>query len=299
MAKNKSGLGGMGLDALLKVNVQNDNVSELVESSEKVLAGFVELPIDKIVPNKNQPRKILKEDEIEELAVSIKNYGVIQPITVVKKDNKYEIVAGERRYRASIKAGLEKIPVIIKDLSQKEQLEISLVENIQREDLNPIEEALAYMSLINAYNLTHEEISKRVGKSRASITNTIRLLNLEPQIQKWITEGDVSPGHARAILSIEDKNEHKKFADHIMKNNLSVREAENLSKKWADNKTKKSDKKSIPKLREIEIQDAEEKLAKKLQTKVTINGTSIKGKIIIDYFAQEDLERILEIVEIN
>jgi ParB family chromosome partitioning protein len=298
MAKNKSGLGGMGLDALLKVNVQNNNSSRSEESAENVLAGFAELPIDKIVPNNNQPRKYFDDEKIEELTISVKTFGVIEPITVVKKDDKYEIVAGERRYRASIRAGLEKIPVMIRDLSQKEQLEISLVENIQREDLNPIEEALAYTSLINAYNITHDDISKRVGKSRPAITNTIRLLNLEPQIQKWIIEGGLSQGHARAILSIEDKNEHIKFADYIMKNNLSVREADNLSKKWiTPTKNEKEENASKPKLREIEIQDAEDRLSKKLQTKVKINGTSIKGKIVIDYFTQEDLERILEIFE--
>ncbi len=300
MAKSRGGLGGMGLDALLKVNVQNDNTIKSEDSSpENVLAGFVELPIDKIVPNNNQPRKYFDDEAIENLSISIKNFGVIQPITVVKKDSKYEIIAGERRYRASIKAGLEKIPVIIKDLSQKEQLEISLVENIQREDLNPIEEALAYMSLIDAYNLTHEEISKRVGKSRTAITNTIRLLNLEPQIQKWITDGLLPPGHARVILSVEDKGEHLKFADYIIKNNLSVREAEALSKKWSTDRDIGNSKKPTKQaMREIEIQDAEDRIAKKLQTKVKISGTSIKGKITIDYFTQEDLERILELWEI-
>jgi len=292
MAKNKSGLGGMGLDALLKVNVQNDNPPKSEESDNNVLAGFVELPVDKIIPNSNQPRKYFDDESLEELAISIKNFGVIQPITVVKKGNNYEIVSGERRYRASIKAGLEKIPVIIKVLSQKEQLGISLVENIQRVDLNPIEEALAYKSLIDEYNLTHEDIANELGKSRTAITNTIRLLNLEPQIIQWMKEKLLHPGHARAILSIKDRNEHIKFADYIIKNNLSVREAESSSKKWTTIKKGKMTQK--PKLREIEIQDAEEKIAKRLQTKVKINGTSIKGKITIDYFTQEDLERILE-----
>ena len=294
MAKNKGGLGGMGLDALLRVNVQNDNPPKSEESGDNILAGFVELPIDKIVPNSNQPRKYFDDESLEDLAISIRNFGVIQPITVVKKESNYEIVSGERRYRASIKAGLKKIPVIIKVLSQKEQLGISLVENIQRVDLNPIEEALAYKSLIDDYNLTHEEIANELGKSRTAITNTIRLLNLEPQIIQWIKEKLLNPGHARAILSIEDKNERIKFADYIIKNNLSVREAESSSKKWTTSENEEGTQK--PKLREIEIQDAEEKIAKKLQTKVKINGTSIKGKIVIEYFNQEDLERILEIL---
>jgi ParB family chromosome partitioning protein len=296
MAKNKSGLGGMGLDALLKVNVQNDNLTKSEELGDNVLAGFVELPVGKIIANSNQPRKYFDDESLEELAQSIKNFGIIQPITVVKKDNNYEIVSGERRYRASVKAGLKKIPVIIKVLSQKEQLGISLVENIQRVDLNPIEEALAYKSLIDEYNLTHEEIASELGKSRTAITNTIRLLNLEPQIIQWIKEKLLTPGHARAILSIEDKNEQIKFADYIINNHLSVRESEGLSKKWTTPKNEKDTKKS--KLREIEIQNAEEKIAKKLQTKVKIDGTSIKGKIMIDYFTMEDLERILEILGI-
>ena len=197
MAKTNRGL-GMGLDALLKVNIQDEEKTpNLQNPEENILAGFVEIPIDKIVTNPNQPRKNFSEELLENLATSIKNFGVIQPITVSKKDDTYEIIAGERRYRAAKIVGLEKIPVIIKDLSLKEKMEISLVENIQRENLNPIEEGLAFLSLIETYNITQEELSERVGKSRTAITNTIRLLNLDPQIQKWITEDKLTPGHAR------------------------------------------------------------------------------------------------------
>lgn len=296
MAKNNRGL-GMGLDALLKVNIQDEDKSpNLQNPEENVIAGFVELPIDKVLPNPNQPRKNFSEEALESLAVSIKSFGVIQPITVAKKNDIYEIIAGERRYRAAKKVGLEKIPVIIKDLSQKEKMEISLVENIQRENLNPIEEGLAFLSLIETYSITQEELSGRLGKSRTAITNTIRLLNLDPQIQKWITEEKLTPGHARTILSVEDKSQRISFADYIIKNNLSVRESEQISKKWP---LQTFSKKDTPKVREIEIQMAEEKIARKLMTKVNIVGTSLKGKINIEYFKQEDLERILEILEVT
>ncbi len=296
MAKTNRGL-GMGLDALLKVNIQDEEKTpNLQNPEENILAGFVEIPIDKIVTNPNQPRKNFSEELLENLATSIKNFGVIQPITVSKKDDTYEIIAGERRYRAAKIVGLEKIPVIIKDLSLKEKMEISLVENIQRENLNPIEEGLAFLSLIETYNITQEELSERVGKSRTAITNTIRLLNLDPQIQKWITEDKLTPGHARAILSINEKKQHISFANYIIQNNLSVRESEKISKKWP---FEIYTKKSHPKIREIEIQKAEEKISQKFQTKVNIVGSSIKGKIHIEYFKQEDLERILETLNIS
>lgn len=296
MAKSNKGL-GMGLDALLKVNIQDEEKSpNLQNPEENVIAGFVELPIDKVFPNPNQPRKNFSEESLDNLATSIKNFGVIQPITVTKKNDIYEIIAGERRYRAAKKVGLEKIPVIIKDLSQKEKMEISLVENIQRENLNPVEEGLAFLSLIETYNITQEELSGRLGKSRTAITNTIRLLNLEPQIQKWIIEEKITPGHARTILSLEDKNQHLSFANYIIQNNLSVREAEKISKKWPLNILPK---KNPPKIRELEVQIAEQKIAEKLQTKVNIVGNSLKGKIQVEYFKQEDLERILEILNIN
>jgi len=296
MAKNNRGL-GMGLDALFKVNIQDEEKAPNLQNPEdNIIAGFVEIPIDKIIPNPNQPRKNFSEESLENLAVSIKNFGVIQPITVAKKNDIYEIIAGERRYRAAIKVGLEKIPVIIKDLSQKEKMEISLVENIQRENLNPIEEGLAFLSLIETYNITQEELSGRLGKSRTAITNTIRLLNLDPQIQKWITEEKLTPGHARTILSIEEKNQHMLFANYIIQKNLSVREAEKIAKRWPIDMLPK---KEPPKIREIEIQKAEEKMSQKLQTKVNIIGSSLKGKIHIEYFKQEDLERILEILNIS
>lgn len=296
MAKNKKGL-GMGLDALLKMNVKSDQDQQTeAKSKEKVIAGFVELPINNVSPNPDQPRKNFDDESLNELALSIKNFGIIQPITVVEKENRYEIVAGERRFRAAKKIGLKNIPVIIKDVTQKEELEISLVENIQRENLNPIEEALAYSSLIEAYNITQEELSQRVGKSRTAITNLIRLLSLDDQIRKWIMEGKLTSGHARTVLAIEDKKEHIHFTDYIMKKELSVREAEVLSKKW-----KKTDnaKKSSKVEKDPEIKRLEKDLQQKIQTRVSISGDSKKGKILIDYFSQEELERILEILGID
>lgn len=291
MAKNK-GL-GMGLDALLKMNIQDEESAE-----QKVLAGFVEIPIAEIFPNPDQPRKEFNQEALDNLAQSIKNFGMIQPITVYKKDDGYEIIAGERRYRAAKQANLEVVPAIIKDLSQKERFEISIVENVQRENLNPVEEALAYSSLIETYQITHENLALRIGKSRTALTNSLRLLNLEPQVQKWLIEGKITPGHARTILSISDRKQHLSFANYIIQHNLSVREAEKLAKSWPPGEEKeKAEKKPIK--REVEIVTAEEKLGERLQTKVKINGNSKNGKIQIDYFTTEELERLLEFFEIN
>lgn len=294
MAKNR-GL-GMGIDALYQMNVH-----ETDDINSKVTAGFVELNISEITPNPNQPRKEFDENALANLAQSIKNFGVIQPISVYRDESTYIIIAGERRYRASKLAGLETIPAIIKDLTKKEQFEMSIVENVQREDLNAIEEAIAYQSLIETYSITHDHLAERIGKSRTSITNTLRLLNLDIQVQKWIIDGKITPGHARSILSLSDKEKHLSFANYIIENNLSVREAENMSKKWtsdAPHKSKSSGK-SSEKQKEIEIRIAEEKISSKIQAKVSISGSSRKGKITIEYFSIDELERMLEIFGID
>lgn len=294
MAKRNKGL-GMGLDALLKMNVRDQVESQKEVAQEgAVIAGFLELAIDKIIPNPDQPRKNFDEDLLDDLAQSIKNFGLIQPIVVVKKDNLYEIIAGERRYRAAKQIGLDKIPAIIKDISQKEELEMSLVENIQRENLNAIEEALAYSNLIDTYNITQEELAKTLGKSRTTITNSIRLLNLDAEIQRWIMQDKLTSGHARAVLSINNANQHQSFANYIIQHNLSVREAEVSAKKWHLMSQKRTH--SSPPQKELELQLAEEKLQQNLQTKVIINGNSKRGKIYIDYFSQEELERIMELI---
>lgn len=313
MSKRQSGLGngleslGLsgGLDSLINdTNVVDENKKNENGDSiyQNVLAGFVELPISLIYPNESQPRKEFDEIALENLAQSIRNFGLIQPITVVRlEEEKFEIVAGERRYRACKKAGLENIPVIIKNISQREKFEMAVVENVQREDLNPIEESLAYSSLIDSYDITQEELGSRLGKSRTSITNALRLLNLDPQIQKWIIDKKVTPGHARAILSINDKLEQLNFADYIIKNNLSVREAEKVSKNWKakDNNDKKKESNNQTSVQEIEIRKAKEMLEEKLKTKIDITGNSKKGKISINYFNIEELERILNMFDIN
>lgn len=296
MAKINRGL-GRGIDALLKMNVSEDN-GDISENEKNILAGFLEIDIEKVSPNPSQPRKNFSLESIENLAQSIKNFGIIQPITIAKKGDGYEIIAGERRYRAAKIAGLTKIPVIIKDLTQKEKLEISLIENIQRENLNPIEEALAYSNLIESYDITQEELAESIGKSRTSITNFIRLLNLDIQIQKWIMEQVLTPGHARTILSVQDKTEHINFANYIIQNNLSVREAEQFSKKWPIEQ-KSIKEKSKSSMRELELENAEKELERKLQTKVNIIGSSYKGKIQIEYFSQEELERLLDIFNLK
>jgi ParB family chromosome partitioning protein len=301
MAKSRKGL-GKGLDALLKMNVQDDTdlpvqgSSALVSTEKPVIAGFTELNIQDIKTNPDQPRKQFDEAALAELATSIKNYGLIQPITVTKVGTKYEIIAGERRYRAVKMLGLKSVPVIIKDIAQKERLATSLIENIQRESLNPVEEALAYNNLIETYDITQEELGERLGKSRTAVTNTIRLLQLDAEIQHLLMDGTITAGHARAILSIQDVKQHGTFTRHIVSDKLTVRESEQLARKWP-----LKAKKSAPvtqKKKELELVKAEERIQQQIQTKVKIVGSSKKGKIQIEYFTQEELERLIEYFEV-
>ena len=302
MANKKIGLGGLGeslmtenaegINALLDVNIRAEGSDDDSQSNGTALAGFVEMNIGDIITNPNQPRKEFDEESLNELAQSIKAIGIIQPIAVTKNGDKYEIVAGERRFRAAQIAGLEKVPVLIKDLSLREKLEIALIENIQRENLNAVEEALAYSNLIQQYNLTQEELSERVGKSRSAIANAMRLLGLDPIIQKMLIDRQITAGHAKAILSVEDEADRLGFAVYLRDNQVSVREAEALSKKWPIRTSGGSGSKTG--IREVEIVNAERELAETLQTKVTINGTSFKGKIQIEYFSLDELERLLE-----
>lgn len=302
MANKKIGLGGLGeslmtenaegINALLDVNIRAEGSDDDSQSNGTALAGFVEMNIGDIITNPNQPRKEFDEESLNELAQSIKAIGIIQPIAVTKNGDKYEIVAGERRFRAAQIAGLEKVPVLIKDLSLREKLEIALIENIQRENLNAVEEALAYSNLIQQYNLTQEELSERVGKSRSAIANAMRLLGLDPIIQKMLIDRQITAGHAKAILSVEDEADRLGFAVYLRDNQVSVREAEALSKKWPIRNSGGGSSKTG--IREIEIVNAERELAETLQTKVTINGTSFKGKIQIEYFSLDELERLLE-----
>lgn len=275
---------GKGLDSLIPENIK----VEKNESAGKELL----IRISDIEPNKEQPRKKFDEDALNELAESIKQYGIIQPIVVTKpKNGFYEIIAGERRWRAAKLAGLKEVPVIIKDYSDIEIVEIALIENIQRENLNPIEEAIAYKRLLTEFNLKQDEVAERVSKSRVAITNSMRLLNLDERVQEILINEMISMGHARALLGIEDGDEQYNLAMRVFDEKLSVRDIEKIVK--AKNNKKKVEK---PKEKEVLYQDLEEKLKSIFGTKVTINNKGNKGKIEIEYYSKEDLERIYDLI---
>lgn len=275
---NKRGL-GKGLSALIPMD---DKEQENVQ----------DIKVSEIRANKNQPRKKFDEGKIGELADSIKEHGILQPIIVRKKAGGYELVAGERRWRAAQKAGIEKIPAIIKDLSDSDVMEIALIENLQREDLNPLEEAEAYKKLIDEFGMTQEELSKRVGKSRSQIANTVRLLNLDEEIKKLISDEKLTAGHARALLAIEDKKERLKLAKKICDENMTVRQTEETIKiKTQEKRKNKKDKEINPAFIEIS-----EKLQKTLGTRVKIKGSEKRGKIEIEFYSEDELERILETI---
>ena len=277
--KAKSGL-GKGLDLLIPT------ASEKEEAADPVV-----LKISQVEPNREQPRKQFDQEALEDLAGSIRQYGIIQPIIVVKKSDYYEIIAGERRWRAAKMAGLKEIPVVIKDYSEKEIAEISLIENIQRENLNPIEEAQAYKKLIDEYELTQEELSERISKSRAQIANTMRLLKLHSQIQDMLAKGILTAGHARALLGLEDAEQQLAAAKRITEESLSVRQTEDLVKSL--NEPKKEVKTSKKIKNNIFYKDLERSMTESLGTKVKIHQKeSGKGKIEISYFSEEELDRI-------
>ena len=274
---------GKGLSAL---------IPEINEEIDK--KDIVQIKLSNIRPNKNQPRKEFDEDRIKALSDSIKNVGVLQPIVLKPiEDNNYMIIAGERRYRASILAGKEEIPAIIKDIPIKDIMEIALIENLQREDLNSIEEALAYKNLIEDYKVTQGELSEAVGKSRPYITNTLRLLNLQNKIIKMIENGDITAGHGKALLRIEDKEKQLEVAMRIVEEGLSVRTVENIAKKIIENKEKRKIEK---KEKDIYIIDAEEKLSNIFGTKVNISMNNKKGKIEISYNNEDELNDILSMI---
>lgn len=277
----KKGL-GKGLGALIDSG-----------STDEKSDGVKELRINEIEPNKNQPRRIFNDEKLVNLSESIKQHGIVQPIIVKKENDVYRIVAGERRWRAARLAGLTTVPVIIKELSNKEVMELALIENLQREDLNPLEEAEAYERLIKDFDMTQDEIANVVGRSRSAIANTIRLLHLTDDIKGFVVSGELSSGHARALLSIEDKELQMKAADEIIKRELNVRDTEELVKKYlAKKKTTKHKKK------DEEYQDIEDKLKNIFGTKVQILSKNKRGKIMIEYYSLEELDRILEMVDI-
>lgn len=276
---NKRGL-GKGLGALIP---QEENSNP----------GVIEIKLTEIIANENQPRKNFNDEALQTLAESIKEHGVVQPIIVTKDKKGYSIVAGERRWRAARLAGLKTIPAIIKDYSKLEVMEIALIENIQREDLNPVEEAFAYKSLIEEYQLTQEDIAKRISKSRSAIANSLRLINLPDFIKKMITEEKLTAGHGRALLGIEDGELQIETANKIVNEQLNVRQIENLVKKLKDNvEIQKPEKK-----KNIEVIEIEDRLKSFLGTKVTLTNNKQGGKIEIQYYSNDDLERILELME--
>lgn len=286
--KKKAARGGLGkgLDLLIPV-----------EPAEKEEKEVVVLKTSMLEPNKDQPRKSFDSEKIEELAASIKQYGIIQPIIVCKKDDYYQIIAGERRWRAAKKAGVKEVPVVVKEYTDREIAEISLIENIQREDLNPIEEALSYKQLIDEYHLTQEELAQRVSKSRTVITNAMRLLKLHKDVQKMLIDGTLSAGHARAILALEDPKQQLKIANEVVEKNLSVRQTEDLVKEL--NEAKPSAKKKIKNDDDMSFiyRDLEKKMTAALGTKVKIKRKDKgKGRIEISYFTEDELDRLYGII---
>lgn len=280
---------GKGLDALFSSEV---SVNEYDENFSHDNIRYIQ--IDQIIPNPDQPRKTIDTDELNELAESIKEKGVLQPILLTPHNGNYMIIAGERRFLAAKKAQLTKIPAIIKSFSEEEMLEIAVIENIQRKDLNPIEEAIAISQIIEKGSYTHEDIAKRLGKSRVYVTNVTRLLRLPMSIKTKLLEGKLTRGHAMPLLQIDDEAIVQVIADKVINEGLSVRETEELVKKYAKGEnTPKKEVKSKESQTDPFIKEIEEKLSYKFDTKVKINGSLEKGKIVIEYFNRDQLEKLL------
>lgn len=307
MAAKKTGL-GRGLDALFPEKSADDKPKQAKADKEKNTAEAAEtaadgsesaemmVKISKVEPNLNQPRKQFDEDSLSELAESIKQYGILQPLLVSNKKDYYEIIAGERRWRAAKMAGLKEVPVLVREFSEQEIVEISLIENIQREDLNPIEEAKAYRRLIDEFHLKQDEIAERVSKSRVAVTNSMRLLKLDERVQQMLIDEMISPGHARALLGISDGETQAAAAMKIFDEKLSVRETEKLVKKLLEPPAK-------PKTEKNSTEDAiyeslEERMKGIIGTRVFIHRKkNNKGKIEIEYYSKEELDRIIDLFE--
>ena len=298
---------GKGADALLRnINGTNTAIDEAVDKNiddnTNKKAGELMVKISLVEPNRNQPRKMFDKDSLDELTKSVKQYGVLQPIIVKKIGNRYEIVAGERRWRAAQAAGLSEVPVVVRDYDDQKAKEIAIIENIQRTDLNPIEEALAYKSLIEEYNLTQEELSDKVSKNRSTITNSLRLLKLSKNIQQYMIDGQISSGHARALLSLEDEGKRELLSLDIMKRSLSVRDTEKAAKALSKKKNVElSDLTETSKedtVRDLSLfyKEYEDSIQGVLGTKVHINQKDKnKGRIEIEYYSQVELDRIMDI----
>lgn len=290
----KSGL-GKGLDSLIPETIKSSQPEK-----EKIVEKIVEKPIElkvkisKVGPNKDQPRKQFEEDALMELADSIRQFGIIQPLIVQEKNGFYEIIAGERRWRAAKLAGLKEVPVIVKEYTDLEVVEISLIENIQRESLNPIEEAIAYKRLLEEFNLKQDEVAERVSKSRTTVTNSMRLLKLDERVQQMVIDDMITTGHARALLGIEDPELQVTTAARVFDEKLSVREIEKIVKDIQKGKTEKKKEKVV---QDFIYTDLEEKMKAAVGSKVSIHQKAKgNGKIEIEYYSKEDLERIIDII---
>jgi ParB family chromosome partitioning protein len=264
----------------------------LIASADAEEQGIKELRINEVEPNNEQPRKNFNDEKLSQLAESIRQHGIVQPLIVKRENDTYKIVAGERRWRAARLAGLSTVPVIIRELSSKQVMEIALIENLQREDLNPIEEAEAYGKLINDFGMTQEEISRTVGRSRPAIANSLRLLSLQEKLRSLVINGDITSGHARTLLSIDDKELQLKAVEEIIKKSLTVRETEALVKKLL---TKKEKKRAV-RLSE-EYQAIEDKFRDFFGTRVKLMNGKRNGRILIEYYSMDELDRIVSIVE--
>lgn len=294
MAVRKKGL-GKGLDSLIPDNKPVKPVSAVKEEESESKSGEQMVKLNMVEPNREQPRKFFEEDSLLELADSIKQYGVLQPLLVRKQKDYYEIIAGERRWRAAKLAGIKEIPVIIKEYTEQEVVEIALIENIQRENLNPIEEAMAFKKLLTEFHLKQDEVAERVSKSRTAVTNSMRLLKLNEKVQQMIIDDMISTGHARALLAIDDQEQQHALAVKIFDEKLSVRETEKLIKNIKKPKEEKKPEKKIE--NSFVYDDLAEKMKQALGTKVKVlakgNG---KGKIEIEYYSDSELERMFDII---
>lgn len=290
----KRGL-GKGLDSMIPEKIA---IKQIADIGMDNVSRETLIDINKIEPNRDQPRRIFEEDALQELADSIKQYGIIQPLIVRKEGELYYIVAGERRWRASKLAGLKKVPVLIKEYTPQEVMEVALIENIQRQDLNPIEEALAYQNLMKEYGLKQDELAEKVAKSRTAVTNSMRLLKLDSRVQQMLIDGMLSEGHGRALLPISNGEEQYELAQRIFDHKLSVREVEKLVKKLQSKPEEKKKEELVEEKDDFIYHDLEDKIRSIVGTKVIIHKqVKNKGKIEIEYYSDEELERLVELFE--
>ena len=297
MAVKRNGL-GKGLDSLIpnkaEKTVKAEKKPEEKKEERKSESGEILVKINQVEPNREQPRKEFDEDSLMELADSIKQFGILQPLLVQKKKDYYEIIAGERRWRAAKIAGIKEVPIIVKEYTNQDIVEISLIENIQRENLNPIEEAMAYKRLLEEFSLKQDEVAERVSKSRTAVTNSMRLLKLSPRVQQMIVDDMISTGHARALLAIDDEEQQYQLANRIFDEKLSVRETEKLVKAL---KNPKKEKKNQKIEHTFVYDNIEEQMKNIIGTKVSVNPKANgKGKIEIEYYSEEELERIYDLI---